>query len=441
MGKRLCNLILTAFILITSLAPVAIAKEMPNIKSEGAILLDFESGRILFEKNADTKLYPASTTKIMTAILAIESGDLDKVFTASEQAVYSITLGSSNMGLLPGEELPLSELLYGILVYSANEGCVVIAENLAGSCEEFVEQMNNKAKELGMNNTHFANPHGLHDDNHYTTARDLSILARYAMANEKFREYVSTATYTIPPTNKYKKDRIMSNTNHLISNIQTGEYYYKYAIGIKTGFTSKAGNCLVSAAKKGDIELIAVTLNAKPNLDKIYSFVDSKMLYEYGFSNYEKKTIVKKGDLITEAPVIEAEGKDFTALMAARDVTILLPVNDDLSKLSKNILLHSEAIPAPVRKGDVLGVARYYYDGQEICQIELIASEDLKRNILVFLINRITKFIYHPAISSAIIIIVLLIIVLYTMHIIKKRKRRRYLRFQRYNTHKKSGRL
>ena len=199
MKKRLCPVLLVVFVLASILAPSAMAEPAapPQVVSEAAILIDRDSGRVLFEQNADKRLYPASTTKIMTAVLVLENLQLDSVVVASNDAVMSIPAGASNMGILEGEQLTVEQLLYGALVESANEACNVLAEYMCGDVDSFVVKMNEKAQALGMQNTKFLNPHGLHSPEHYTTARDLAILARYAMQNETFREVVSTAQYII----------------------------------------------------------------------------------------------------------------------------------------------------------------------------------------------------------------------------------------------------
>lgn len=407
------------------------AANPPQIKSEGAILIDMDSGRVLFEKDADKRLYPASTTKIMSAILFLENLNLDSVVVASQEAVMSIPAGGSNIGILEGEQLTVEQLLYGMLVASANEACNVLAEYMCGDVDTFVARMNEKAKEIGMKDTKFLNAHGLHSPEHYTTARDLAILARYAMQNEKFREIVATQQYVIEPTAKYPERRILNNTNYLINGRQNGSYLYSNATGIKTGYTSQAGNCLVASASKAGTNLIAVALHAMPQTEGIYSFIDCKALFEYGFANYETKVIVEPDTVIAEADVIEAQGTDFVTLVSKSEKEALLPVNADMNQITKTVTLN-ERIAAPVKKGDVLGTATYSYDGYDLCSVELVASTDVERDVFIFVMNRIFDFFNLMWVKIPLIILIVLFLVLYIIRRINRRKRRRYLRSRRY---------
>ncbi len=430
MKKYLFALVMSLIILINTFAPLA-AQAAPQIVSEGAILIDMGTGRVLFEKNADKRLYPASTTKIMTAILALENLQLDSVVAASYDAVMSIPLGASNIGILEGEQLTVEQLLYSALVASANEACNVLAEYMCGDVDSFVIKMNEKASELGMVNTKFLNPHGLHSPEHYTTARDLAILARYAMQNETFRVMVSTPQYFINPTNKYFEKRILNNTNYLISSAQNPSYYYSKATGIKTGYTSQAGNCLVSSASKTGTNFIAVTLNAAPQTGAIYSYIDSKALFEYGFSNYETRTLAKPGEIIAEAKVKEGLGKDFATLEVANEVHGLLPSDADTKKVEKTVTL-KENILAPIKVGDVLGEIIYTYEGSELGRAALVSNVEVKRNFFVFLINRIFAFFNIWWIKIPLILIIAWMAFSIISRKIKRRKRRKYLRSRRY---------
>ena len=229
-----------------------------DIAAEACILIDADTGIILYEKNSHERLYPASITKVLTTLLAVEYGKFDETVTHSHNAVFGIGYGSSHIGMDEGEEVNFRDALYGILLESANEVCMAIAEHIDGDVDTFVEHMNTRAKELGAKDTHFANPHGFHDDNHYTTAYDMSLFVRAAVSNPDFLEIFSTVDHTIPATNKnverplHNKDRMMRPTS---------EYYYENIIGGKTGYTTEAGNTLVTYAGKDDIKLITVVMN------------------------------------------------------------------------------------------------------------------------------------------------------------------------------------
>lgn len=230
-----------------------------ELYSDAAILIEKDTGKVLYSKNAEEKMYPASTTKILTAILAIEHFSLDEKLTASYDAVMAIPSGYSNAAIQVGETLTVRELLEVFLVHSANEAGYILAENISGSISEFANLMNKKAEEIGCKNTHFTNPSGLQDENHYTTAYDLALIAKYCMNNDTFRSLVYMPSCTIAATDK-SEERYFKNTNDMLN--PSSQYYNENVIGIKTGYTSQAQNCLISGIQKNGIELISVVLGA-----------------------------------------------------------------------------------------------------------------------------------------------------------------------------------
>ena len=278
--------ILLLFFMLISISSLAFAAEL-NLNSEAAILVEVSTGRILYEKNSTKQLYPASTTKILTAILVLENCDLDEKVTVRETALNNVPSGYVTCNLQIGEQLTVNDLLYALMIPSANDAAYVLAEHVGGSVEGFSAMMNDKARALGCKTTHFVNPNGIHDDSHYSTAYDLYLIADYAMKNETFRKIVATTEYTLPATEQYpSEDRVLKTTNELL-NENSRNYYYKNAIGIKTGYTSKAGNCLVAGAHRDGLEFIAVVLNGgttKENLNSRY--VDSKKLFNYAYDNF-----------------------------------------------------------------------------------------------------------------------------------------------------------
>ena len=402
---------------------VVVYDDSPAPHAYSAILVDMKSGKVLFSKKETEKLYPASTTKILTAILTLENANLDDVVVAQREAIEPITNKHSHMGILIGEELTVRQLLYGMLVYSANDAANVLAVHISGSIEAFAEMMNNKAAELGAVNSHFVNPHGFHDDNHYTTAQDLSIISLYAMKNETFREIVKTDMYTIDPTNKYKEIRYLSNTNHLVSNRRRYEYVYKKATGIKTGFTDEAGSCLVSSAVDGDTELLAVVMKCKNTTmvnNGSYSFVDSKNLLEYGFDNFKYITIIPNGDIVSDSGVYEAKNDVRVALTPEVDISALLPIDVKMEEIEKNTVLN-EKIAAPIEKGDILGTVTCVYKGEIIGTSNLVATNSVQKDYIAATIHLIVKIITHP------IVLILIIVIAFVMiraRIIRERKKR-----------------
>ncbi len=383
--------------------------QTPEIKSEAAILADLKTGRVLYSKNADEALYPASTTKIMTGILALEYGSLNDTVTASVSALAPITNEDSHMGILIGEEFTLEQLIYGMLVYSANDAANVIATHIAGTPENFVDIMNEKAEEIGTKNTHFVNTYGIHDDDHYTTAEDLALITRYAMKNEKFREIVKTQIYKIPPTEKYTTERNLPNTNLFLSNFRSPEFYNKYVTGVKTGSTDAAGYCLVSTAEKDGMEILVITLKAPSRTD---CYNDSKKLINLALiDSYSYVTIAKAGSVVRDSKVYEAKNDTRVALTVKEDIASLLPKDIDIKEelvIKENL---PEVIKAPIKKGEIVGEITYSYNGNELATAELIAANDVKRNNLLFLYHLIINLLTHPLFFIPAILIVILLIV------------------------------
>ena len=416
--KKHLFLIISIILILTSLSGVFAAPEgvylensklsKPDIKSEAAILADLKTGRVIYSKNADEALYPASTTKIMTGILALEYGNLNDTVTASVSALAPITNEDSHMGILIGEQLTLEQLIYGMLVYSANDAANVIATHIAGTPENFVEIMNKKAEELGTKNTHFVNTYGIHDEDHYTTAEDLALITRYAMQNEKFREIVKTQIYKIPPTEKYTTERNLPNTNLFLSSFRSAEFYNQSVTGVKTGSTDAAGYCLVTTAQKDTTELLVITLKA-PNRSECYK--DSKKLLDLGFNNYSYTTIAASGNVIRDSKVYEAKKDTRVALTVKEDISALLPKDIDITEsivIEENL---PELIKAPIKKGEVVGEIAYFYNDNEIGRAELVAANDVKRNNLLFLYHLIVKILTHPLFLIPAVLIIILIMI------------------------------
>ncbi len=287
--KRLLISLILAFFIITSIYSTIYADNQDlNILSQSVILIDNNTENIIYSKNPDKRMYPASTTKIMTAILVIEKGNLQDITTVSKSAISSIPSGYSIANLIQGEKISIENLLKVLLIHSANDAANVLAEYVSGSVAEFTKLMNEKANEIGCLNTHFVNANGIQNTNHYSTASDLAKIAQYCMKNEQFRQIVSMSSCTIPATNK-SKQRTYSTTNDAI--IKDSGNYMDDCIGIKTGYTSQAGYCIISAFKKDDFELIAVILSAA---NDSYRYTDMKTLSNYGYTILEQQKIQKE---------------------------------------------------------------------------------------------------------------------------------------------------
>jgi D-alanyl-D-alanine carboxypeptidase len=277
-----------------------------DIYSEAAILIEENTGKILYEKNIYDRKYPASTTKILTAIIALENCDLNETATASEYAVTSVKSGYTKADIQVGETFTIQQLLDVMMLQSANEAANIIAEHISGSVSEFAKLMNQKAKEIGCLDSNFVNANGEHDENHYTTAYDLAMIARYCMKNEEFRKLANKMECSLPRTEYWQDEQVeehgernFKNTNNLL--LSDSKYYYPYAIGIKSGFTTPAKNCLVSASNKDGFETIAVVLHAEATEDNLSArYVDTINLFEYGYNNYNLDEILEEYDMINE---------------------------------------------------------------------------------------------------------------------------------------------
>lgn len=423
--KKILSLLSVLLIILTLSAPVY--ADTPTIQAKSAILVDQKTGRILFEKNADEKCYPASTTKIMTALLAIEQLNPADIAVASQTAV-DVDRDGSNMGILAGEKLTIEQLLYGLMVHSANDAANVLAEEVSGSIEAFVAEMNSRAAALGMTGTNFANPHGYHDDNHYTTARDLYRLAGVAMQNELFAKIVATPTYEIPPTEKYEEIRYLSNNNSLINPMKGRKYLYSAATGIKTGHTSKAGNCLVSSAEKDGSSFICVVLNA-PNTDGVnYSFADTITLFNYGFENFKTQTISDIDEIMATKEVKWAKKNAQAILTAKEPLNALLPVNYEHEKLIKTLSVPDE-LTAPIDEGEKIGTITYSYDGITLGEVELINKKTIKKSYLRMIFGTLLSWILSIWVMGPLGILVIILLVLRYRELKRQSRRRRQRKY------------
>ena len=393
-----------SFILIISLllslpAPSAPAIEQPDIAARAAILMNAETGEVYYEKNSDTILPPASITKVMTALLALEAierGDaaLSDMVTASNTSHNDLTLDGSSQNIVPGETMSLEGLLYCMLVSSANEACNIIGEHIAGgSISDFIKLMNSRAKELGCVNTNFVNTHGLPADQQYSTARDIAVISAAALEYPLFVEIVNTVYKELPATN-ISDSRYLMNTNYLI-NPDRSQYYYREARGIKTGSTEAAGQCLTSYVVNDDVTAISVVLGCEitereDGSFEVQSFIQTKKLMEWFLDNYSLSTIIGTTDLICEVPVELAEGTNTVVARPQKDISMLLPNDIDPAALEKTHVIFSqregaEPLVAPVHSGDVVGEISFNYNGKTYGPVPLVANTSVERSKLAYL--------------------------------------------------------
>lgn len=337
----------------------------PAIGAEAAILMDADTGAILYGKNIDGKEFPASTTKIMTCLVAMENCNLNEIITVNQSAIDANAPDGSNMGLHAGEQLTLEQLLYGILINSANEGCNAVGEHIAGSIEGYVEMMNQKATELGCQNTHFVSTNGLHSDDHYTSARDMALIAREFFQYDTLCTISNTPSYHIEAT-ATNEEHYLNTHNRLLPGM---DYEYEYLVGSKTGFTSNSRQCLVSCAEKNGMRLICVIFREEsPN-----QFEDTLQLFEYGFSNFSKLNVAQyeTGYKINHADFFNTDnaiyGSTSPLLFLDEASTIVIPNNIQFSDLDSRILY--------TETEDAFALIEYSYASNPLGYARILANE------------------------------------------------------------------
>ena len=404
----------------------------PDILAKAALLVDANTGTVVYAKGEHEELYPASLTKIMTALLTLEAIDagklsMDQELTATATALEGLSSDGSSAGIKVGETMSVRNLLYCMLVVSANEACDILAEAVSGSVSAFVAAMNAKAADLGCENTHFVNPNGLHDPQHYTSAWDMYLIAKAAMEYPDFMTICDTAAYTVPATN-LNAERKLYTTNHLLSNWRVIGYRNTEAHGIKTGTTDAAGHCLVSSAMRGSLHFISVILGAdrvvENGVGNIRSFSETTRMFNYGFDNFTYKTIVEEKEVIQEVPVSLSK-MDHVTVHPAKDIEVLLPKVLGAGDLERTITLE-EPVEAPVEKGQKLGTMTLSYDGVTYATVDLLASFDVEASKLMTFWRDVKAFFAKTSVRVGLIVLVVLIVVLVLCKLLFGRRRYRY---------------
>ncbi|MEG0755238.1 MAG: D-alanyl-D-alanine carboxypeptidase family protein [Oscillospiraceae bacterium] len=411
--------LLLAFALL--LPTGVLALEDPKPAATAAILIDGENGDILYEYQAHEKRYPASITKVMTGLLVLEAANrgelaLSDVITADASMNRDLSADGSTQDIKVGEQMTVNDLLHCLLIPSANEAANILAVAVAGDIDSFIDKMNQRAKELGCENTHFSNTHGLHVDDHYTTAYDITLFVREAMQNPTFRDIVSSVSYTVPPTNMHG-ERILHDTNALISTFNIRGYYYKYAIGVKTGTTPQAGSCLAAAAEKDGKYLISVILGAKiitqENGDRLrQSFSETTRMFEWGFSNFTRKSILDDMTPLRESPVTLSSEVSSVALRPEKALEATLPNDVDSAAFTREVKLNAEQVEAPVKAGQVLGEVTVKNGDTVYGTIPLVAVQDVERSQLLYRLHQVKLFFSQLWVKILVVAVLLLIVVL-----------------------------
>lgn len=439
---RLVSLLVTLVLLAGVLSPAAHAAQAPEITAGAALLMDAVNDEVLYEKNAYDRMYPASLTKVMTALLVLEAVDegrlsLDQVVTASTTFTAGLTANGSTQDIRPGEQMSLLDLLYCLLVASANEASNILAETVDGSVSAFVERMNQRAQALGCQGTHFSNPHGLHADDHYTTAHDIYLIARAAMENDTFRTIVSSRSHEVPATNMHKARLFYSTNALLVTWYYRESYIYDKAIGIKTGTTDEGGYCLLSAARDGEDYLISVVLNA-PILEKEgggsdrRQFTESRELFKWGFSNFERRQIVDTATPLAQVEVTLSK-TDHVLVRPAAQLERTLPRSVKQEDIKQEIHLDADTVQAPVTAGQPLGKLTLTYEGQTLGEVDLVAVSAAERSELLYRLDQIRSFFQHAWVKLIAVVLILILAVLILRRMVLRPR-------SRYGSRRYSGR-
>lgn len=414
---------LLIFLILLMPVPVYSKEEsntlLPDINAKSAILIEANTGQILFQKNPNLRCFPASTTKILTALVALsKEKDLDKLFKVSKNAIM-IEPGSSSYYLNEGETISFQDALYAMLLISANDAANVIAENISGSIQEFVKEMNQFAQNIGAKGSHFVNPSGLHNPQHYTTAYDLSLIARQAYKNETLRKIVSTVEYKITTASMHKKPdwQIIYNINKLLR--KNSKYYYPYANGMKTGYTAQAKRCLIASAKKDDIELIAVILSSDD------AFADAIKLFDYGFNNFRKEELFKQNQIIGKVMVDKVNKKWIDGYIKS-SFYVLKNQNTNSEDITYRITFLKDIKP-PINKDTVIGNVYIYSAGNLLSSIPIFSYESyIPQPKITTVIHTVKKgFVKGMKILFDFLLVVVVSIVIFAIVTIIRLRRKR----------------
>lgn len=394
--KRIAAVLLIWLLLFTSItgttSSAAVNNNSPNwpsgpkpksLSCDSAIVMEVSTGSILYKKNIHKQHYPASITKIMTTMLALENSSLSDTVTFSSDAVYGIEPGSSTVYSDVGEKMSMEQCLYAIMLESANEACLAVGEHIAGDTKSFVKLMNDKVSELGLKNTHFNNPNGLPDPKHYTTAYDMAVIAREAIQNSAFRKITGTRYYTCAKTNTHKQERVWLNHHQMVNGYQNPEYEYKYCIGGKTGYTNIAHSTLVTFAEKNGMQLVSVIMYANsPKQGEPNEYTDTTSILNFGFGNYKKYSInEEKTD--TNSNLFNTYNKFFNAdsspIHLSNESAVVLPKGVKLSSVRQKMTYNKKA---SIKDGEnIIGKVTYTYKGKVAGSTDIIYEKTAQNHL------------------------------------------------------------
>lgn len=423
--------VICSFCCVPAIAQGAVYTPDQKIYSESYMLinLDDSSYPVVAQQNQDVRRYPASLTKIVTAIVVINNvADLSQQTTVSQTA-YDAMLGTGAQvaNLKVGEVLTIEQLLYLTMVHSACDACHVLAEFVAGDVDSFCKMMNDWVISLGCKDTNFVNPDGLHDDNHYTTAQDMATITLEALKNETFTKIADTKTYEY-------NDTTFIHTNFMMDKFHVS-YYYEYAKGIKTGSTSQAGYCVITRASKDGYNYLAVVMGAPIEFIDGYnrkcSFVDAKSLFEWAFNSLKYTPVIRQNDIVTELEVVNGKDADKVQLVAKSDVTTLVPASLDSSAVMIEPVDAPQVIEAPVQKGETICSANIIYGGQVIETVELVSAQTIELSTFLKVLNALKSFFTNPFVLIIVAILSIFAIVWVALFVVRIRKDKKQLEAKR----------
>lgn len=427
--KRIVCFVMVLIVICATMVSASAVDYGCNVetKSKAVYLENLDTGAVILDKSAEEKMYPASTTKIMTYVIVAENvSDFDNTMIDINEAVFKdIDPDSTMMGLSKhvGEKYSVRDLLYGMMLPSGNDAALVLADYVGGgNISAFVEKMNAKAKELGCAGTNFVNPNGLHDPNHYTTAKDMATIAKYAIKTQDFMTITSTVSYT-----PERFDQPITNTNYMmINNADTAKYYYPNVKGIKTGYTDEAGKCLVTTAAKDGLTYLIVCLGADYSFDEDinYAMLDSCDLYDWVFENMAQRTVYSASEVVKTVHVNLGKGDDKVSLMPQGELTALLPKNYDQSLVKVEVACE-DSIDAPVTKGQSVGTVTVKYDDMVVGTTDAIASKDIALDKAQVFFKNLTDWFKKNFILIAIIAILILVLIIILVVVSSAKKKRR----------------
>jgi len=410
--RKIMTFILIVVLLSFTVHEAKAQSSPPNIYADGVVLMDAATGEILYSKNMDTQYPPASTTKIMTALLTLENANLDDVVTVGKNPPL---IDGSKIYLFEDEKLTVKDLLYALLLRSANDAALTLAEHISGSSEEFAKLMNKRALELGCSNTNFVNPSGLYDDMHRTTARDLALIMKELIKHEEYIKISTTSMYYIQPTNKSKEKRPLWNENRLIQ--KSSNYYYEGCEAGKTGYTIQSKHSYVAVASRNGIKLIAVLLH---DSNKAY-WSDARKLFDYGFENFSKATLYSKGDMVGEYTI--KEGLNIP-LLAAENFYYLK--NKDSTETPKLKINSKDLSKTSFNRWQNILTAEVFYNNKSIGSLNLASGADYAYKAPALALKNSVNSINSMKILAYPVILILLISLLRIRKKVKQKKRDRY---------------